>query len=219
MVDCEGRISLLHAVTPNLLVMFGTNSSRKTPSSVVSRWHPLSGQCIRLASNYFGIDVNGRQKKYRSKQTRSWHIREVARHPFISSLPTFREHVFVQCSAAALCTDSVTVRYQTSCQINDIKHHVMKTRAEMEVNLHAVLTLAVDKSEESASRCGRFNSDNHCITGTTGPTAALDRRPDTIPGRSTGNVGTCNTDRAIPALARTRCVQWQNFPSFSRRLF
>lgn len=114
---------------------------------------------------------------------------------------------------------SVTVQYQTFCKINDIKHHVTKTSAEMEVNLHAVLNLAVEKSEESASRCGRFTSDKHYITGTTGPTAALDRKPDAIPGRSAHNVGTCNTERAIPALTRTRCVQWQNFLSFPRRLF
>ena len=200
--------------------MLSTNSSRKTPSSVASRWHPLSGQRIRLSSNYSGIDVNGRLKKCSSDRSRSWHFREVARHPLISSVPTFREHVFVQCSAAtlhrpvslctdkcrcaqtsvavhrkvSLCTDqcrcartsvavhrqvslctyqcrcaqtsvaahrpvslrtdqcycaqtSVTVQYQTFCQINDIKHRAMNKCAEMEVNLHAVLTSAVDKRE------------------------------------------------------------------------
>ena len=42
---------------------------------------------------------------------------------------------------------SVTVQYQTYCKINDIKRHAMNTRAELEINLHAFLTLAVDKSE------------------------------------------------------------------------
>jgi hypothetical protein len=42
---------------------------------------------------------------------------------------------------------SVTVQYQIICRINGIKQHAMKTSAKMEVNLHAVLTLAVDKNE------------------------------------------------------------------------
>jgi hypothetical protein len=117
----------------------------------------------------------------------------------------------VCCWLKRLYTISVTVLYQTLCKHNDIKHHKMKTSAELEVNLHAVLTLAVDKSEQSASRCGRFTSDKHCITGTRCTTAGLDKTPGAIQWSVYPSCRYLQHRPSQPlALARTRSVQWPN---------
>jgi hypothetical protein len=78
----------------------------------------------------------------------------------------------------------------------------MKTYCGVKVNLHAFLNLALDGSEWSASRPGRFIPgervhDTHWIGGWVGPSAGLDtvvKRKITIPCRE------LNLDRPAGSL-------------------
>jgi hypothetical protein len=73
----------------------------------------------------------------------------------------------------------VKVKVNVKLSLCFTKHHAMKAYWEVEVQLHAFLTSALDGAEWSASRPGRFTlrelgPGTHWIGGWVGPRAGLD---------------------------------------------